>query len=56
MIKPGDEAVAVDGSIGDRQPNRLELLGDLEHERRREKGIDRIELRCHSKAQLLLGC
>ena len=55
MVEPGDEAVAVNGSIADRKPDRLELLGDLDHERGREERIDRVELRCHSEPEMLLG-
>jgi hypothetical protein len=47
--------VAVNGSIGDRQPNRLELLSDLDHQRSREERIERVELRRHAKPKMLLG-
>jgi hypothetical protein len=39
----------------DRKPDRLELLGDLDHERGREERIDRVELRCHAEPEMLLG-
>ena len=55
MIEPWHEAVAVDRSVLDRKPNRLDLLGNLDHERSREERIDRIELRCHAESEMLLG-
>jgi hypothetical protein len=54
VVEPGDEAVAVDGFIVDRKPDRLELLRDLDHERGREERIDRVELRCHAEPEMLL--